>query len=192
MLEDWGLKMNLRLSVIFLALAAILIVGVFNYGAIVEKLGRQDETGTGPIKKADLTKPQVLEFMQSQKWFDYASVAQSIDTSRLTGSKVVYIHLWASWCGPCLNEIPEMIKYAKANTDQTQFIVVSLDESQIELEKFLKSFPELRDPIFINIWDYDKSISKKLDVDRLPMTVILKPSDDAIRNIRSVVEWKSL
>ncbi len=184
--------MNLRLSVIFLVLAALLIVGVFNYGTIVEKLGHQDVSGAGPVKKADLTKPQVLEFMKSQKWFDYTSVAQTIDTSRLTGGKVLYIHLWASWCSPCLNEIPEMIKYAKANTNQTQFIVVSLDESQAELEKFLKSFPELRDPIFINIWDYDKSISKKLDVDRLPMTVILKPNDDAIRNIRSVVEWKSL
>lgn len=184
--------MKLRLSVIFLLLAVLTIAVVFNYGTIVAKLGQQESSGAGPNKKIDLTKPQVLEFLKSQKWFDYASVAQSMNVSRLGNGKVVYIHIWASWCAPCLNEIPEMIKYAKANTEQTQFIVVSLDESQAELEKFLKSFPEMHDPVFINIWDYDKTISKKLDVDRLPMTVILKPNDDTIRNIRSVVEWQSL
>ncbi len=184
--------MNLRLSVTFLLLAVLLVAGVFNYGTLMEKLGRQESLGASIDKKIELSKPQVLEFFKSQKWFDYAAVAQSMDSNRLGDGKIVYIHIWASWCGPCLNEIPEMIKYAKANTNQTQFIVVSLDESQTELEKFLKSFPELKDPIFINIWDYDKAISKKLDVDRLPMTVIIKPNSDAIRNIRSVVDWNSL
>lgn len=184
--------MNIKLSVLFLVLATLLVIGVFNYGTIMEKIGQQEAAGTAPFKKSDLTKVQVIEFMQSKEWFDYASISQKLDVGRLGDGKIIYIHFWASWCVPCLNEIPEMITFAKAKNNSTQFIVVSLDESQEELEKFLKSFPELKEPIFIKIWDYDKTISKKLDVDRLPMTIILRPDETTIRNIRSVVNWKSI
>ncbi len=184
--------MNVKLGLIFVLLAALTVAGVFNFDRLKSGLVLQDNADGGPVKKADLTKQQVIEFMHSQKWFDYKSKPQKLDLAAFASQKTVYIHLWASWCGPCLNEIPELIAFAKSKKDSTQFIVVSLDDSQVELEKFLKSFPELSGAPFINIWDYDKSISKKLDVDRLPMTIILRPDESTIRNIRAVVDWKSI
>ena len=184
--------MNIKMSLLFLALAAAIIIGVFNYSSIISSFENSSENEAGVFKKKDLTKTEVVEFFKSQSWFNYSSIPQTLDLSSIAPAKMIYIHIWASWCGPCLNEIPELVAYAKENKDTAQFILISLDESQAEVEKFLKSFPEMKESHFIKIWDYDKKISKKLDVDRLPMTIILKPASDTIRNIRSVVNWKNI
>lgn len=179
------------MSLIFLVLAGLVVAGVFNFDVIKSQFESETVVNGDIVQKKDLTKSEVIGFFSSQVWFDYNSKSQSLDLTSVTANKVIYIHIWASWCGPCLNEIPELIDYAQKNKVSSQFILISLDESQTELDKFLKSFPEMKEPHFIKIWDYDKKISKKLNVDRLPMTIILKPTEDAIRNIRSVVNWKS-
>ena len=183
--------MNKKISLIFLALAVLVVASVFNFDVIKSQFESETVVNGGIVQKKDLTKSEVISFFNSQAWFDYNSKSQPLDLSPIAASKVIYIHIWASWCGPCLNEIPELIDYAQKNKDSSQFILISLDDSQIELDKFLKSFPEMRESHFLKIWDYDKKISKKLDVDRLPMTIVVKPTEDAIRNIRSVVNWKS-
>lgn len=184
--------MNKRISLIFLILAALVVVGVFNFDIIKTQFQFAPESDDGVVQKRDLTKKEVVGFLDRNAWYDYNSKSQPLDLSTVAANKVIYIHIWASWCGPCLNEIPELIDYAQKNKGSTQFILISLDDSQTELDKFLKSFPEMKESHFIKIWDYDKKISKKLDVDRLPMTIILKPTEDAIKSIRSVVNWKSL
>ena len=174
-----------------MVLAALVVAAVFNFDVIKAQFETVPESSDGIVQKKELTKTEVIGFFSSQAWFDYNTKSQPLDLAPVAASKVVYIHIWASWCGPCLNEIPELVDYAQKNKDSSQFILISLDDSQSELDKFLKSFPEMREPHFIKIWDYEKKISKKLDVDRLPMTIILKPTEDAIKNIRSVVNWKS-
>ena len=134
----------------------------------------------------------MVQFFKSQNWYDYSSKTIDLDMQSASVQKPIYLHLWASWCGPCLNEIPELIDFAKKNKDSALFVLISLDDSQEELVKFLKSFPELSSELFVKIWDFDKKISKQLDVDRLPMTVILDPQQSQIRSIRSVVDWKNL
>ena len=57
--------------------------------------------------------------------------------------KVLYIDLWATWCGPCQMEIPYMAKHVAeyAADNRVQFISISLDRNhaawlkQIEREK---------------------------------------------------------
>ncbi len=184
--------MNKKISLVFLALAALIVVGVFNWNRISTSLESSPKNEQGIYKKKDLTKSELIYFLDSQAWFDYNSKAQPLSLFLSVQKKTVYIHIWASWCGPCLNEIPELVAYAKANKDNAQFILISLDESQQDIDKFLRSFPEMKEPHFVRIWDYDKKISKKLDVDRLPMTLILSPAENDIRSIRAVVNWKSI
>ena len=52
------------------------------------------------------------------------------------------LHFWATWCGPCLVELPEIIMLAKENPD-FQVITVAEDESWAHLEKFFARYPEL-------------------------------------------------
>ncbi|MGX7112196.1 TlpA family protein disulfide reductase [Gemella cuniculi] len=49
--------------------------------------------------------------------------------------KKVYINMWASWCKPCLNEIPELEKTYQKLKDRKDFIFLSMTSPKDEIFK---------------------------------------------------------
>jgi thiol-disulfide isomerase/thioredoxin len=52
---------------------------------------------------------------------------QIVSTAALKG-KVVLVNFWATWCPPCREEIPQLVKLQAAYKDQLQIIGISEDE----------------------------------------------------------------
>ena len=60
------------------------------------------------------------------------------DWSKYRG-KVVLIDFWATWCGPCLQELPNVLaNYEKYHDRGFEVVGISLDEDRRTLEDFLK------------------------------------------------------
>lgn len=61
-----------------------------------------------------------------------------VDLSKMTG-KVVLIDFWATWCGPCVAEVPNVVKtYEKLHAKGFEIIGISLDQDKSKLESFTK------------------------------------------------------
>jgi thiol-disulfide isomerase/thioredoxin len=59
------------------------------------------------------------------------------DQKSLAG-KVVLVDFWATWCGPCLAEIPNMLEqYEKYHDKGFEIVGISLDEDRGQLESFV-------------------------------------------------------
>lgn len=71
--------------------------------------------------------------------------------SSLLDGKIVYIDLWATWCGPCCREIPYLEKIVEQykDNDNVKFISISCDQDKEEwLKKLERDKPEWPQYIF--------------------------------------------
>src|SRR6201987_1156908 len=84
--------------------------------------------------------------------------------------QVVMLNFWASWCGPCRQEMPLLEDiYKKYSKMGFTLIGVNVEPDSKAAEGFLKQTPVS----FPVIYDKDSTVSKAYDVSGMPSTVII-------------------
>lgn len=86
--------------------------------------------------------------------------------------KVVLIDFWASWCLPCREEMPELIKFYRAYKDSNfELIAINIDNEKDNMQHFLdKLFPK---PAFPIIADNSQKIPALFDIEAMPTTIFI-------------------
>lgn len=83
--------------------------------------------------------------------------------------KPVYINFWATWCGPCVEELPMLQKLYEEYKDRVEFIFIDCGEDRTVVDKFKKqnnyTFPVLYDSRI------DASIKYKIEGIPVNMTI---------------------
>jgi thiol-disulfide isomerase/thioredoxin len=102
--------------------------------------------------------------------------------------KVVLLNFWASWCGPCLAEMPDLAKL-QAALPVTDFVVVGLaqDSEVKDVTDFLKTSP-VNFPIVL---DDDQSVSRLYQMRGLPTSYLLDRKGMIVERMLGPREWDS-
>ena len=84
--------------------------------------------------------------------------------------QVVLLDFWATWCPPCVAEIPNIKKtYEKYKDQKFQIIGISLDRSKEPLDAFI----EEKDLAWIHYWDNTGKIANLYKVQAIPSTFLI-------------------
>ena len=114
---------------------------------------------------------------------------RKVELAKMKG-KVVLIDFWATWCGPCVAEIPNMkAAYEKLNPKGFEIIGISLDEDKAALLALVKH-KQLPWPQFFE----DKAenrFAKEYDISSIPaMWLVNKQGKLVDMNAREGLEKK--
>ncbi len=84
----------------------------------------------GDLKAQQLSEEELLKDINAPK------LQKLIDSYE--GKKAVLVNLWATWCGPCVEEFPHIVELQRKYRDQLKVIFVSADFDRKTAIEFLK------------------------------------------------------
>lgn len=108
--------------------------------------------------------------------------------------KVVLINFWATWCPPCILELPLLVDLATRHPDQFVLLLVSADQNAQTVQEFLAKQTNYRDTLenaanIHVVWDEKKHISRGLyQTIRFPESILIGPDLSMQEKIAGIVD----
>ena len=103
--------------------------------------------------------------------------------------KTVLLHFWATWCPPCVVELPELAGFIRrADPDKVALLAVCVDETGADdIRAFLSAWGLVL-PVYL---DPGGRLSERFGTHRYPETYVLDPEGFVRNKLVGAAGWKS-
>lgn len=100
--------------------------------------------------------------------------------------KVVLLNFWASWCAPCVQEMPSLLEFHREHPEVV-VLAVSIDED----EDAYKRFVETRHVDLITVRDPEQTAAIKFKTEQWPETYVIDRNGLIRRKFIGAADWTS-
>ncbi|MFD2513282.1 TlpA disulfide reductase family protein [Pontibacter locisalis] len=153
------------------------------------------------IKNADV--PETLQNPDANAVADAAAVANSemagagfqmvdldgkqVGFESLKG-KVVFMNIWATWCPPCIAEMPNIQKlYDKVGSDKIAFVMLSVDEAGMEKVKRFIDKKGYTFPVYMPAGQ----LPQEFYSNAIPTTFIISPEGKIVAKQEGMADYNT-
>lgn len=142
--------------------------------AVYVQFGKNEEQVREESVKSEATMKEVI----AKNGIEVGKNAPDFELSKLDGTKVklsdlkgkkVILNFWATWCGPCQQEMPDMEAFYKKHKDGVEILAVNYTVSEgANGEEKVKRFAEEKGITFPVLLDKDITVTTTYKVITIP------------------------
>ena len=110
--------------------------------------------------------------------------------------QVLILHLWASWCHPCQEEMPHLVRFAERDFPPLQarglaLVTISNDFVAAELARYVDRHLPARAASLPIFWDPDARLNDRLELGTtLPQTLVIGRDGQVLARTVGIVRWQ--
>ena len=103
-----------------------------------------------------------------------------IFTEKNTRGKYLVVNFWATWCTPCLKEIPAFVKFYEENSDHVEILGLDFEPVDLEIINDYVGRFSINYPIVLYNEDNDSEYSNFGEIVGMPTTQIYSPEGELL------------
>ena len=132
--------------------------------------------------KQDTEKELPAELIDRIELTDLEGGAISLDDFK---GKTVFLNYWATWCRPCIAEMPDIDEAAKILGEEDFVFIAASDESVDKIKKYITTIDYSFQFVKLNSSVFD------LEIMALPTTMIINKKGEIVYNEVGARKWDS-
>jgi cytochrome c biogenesis protein CcmG/thiol:disulfide interchange protein DsbE len=174
--------MNKKLIIFFSIIIFVFGFTIYEAMKLDQKFGDNSSSVTGTVIKK----------FPNVDFTDLHSKKKITLNTFFNKNEIIVIHFWATWCGPCEAEFPELVKmiHLLKENKKLRFILVAVNDQKPKMLKFLSKFDLNLDSITLL---EDKTNShKQFGTYKMPETFTFSSEGQIIKKFTGQKKWTEL
>jgi cytochrome c biogenesis protein CcmG, thiol:disulfide interchange protein DsbE len=116
--------------------------------------------------------------------FTITDSQRTVTLSQLRGKPVI-LNFWASWCAPCVEEMPSLVELQKQMGDKVRILAVSEDAD----DKAYREFVQNHNIDLLTVRDPKQSANELYGTFKFPETYVIDKDGQIVRKFIGATDW---
>ena len=107
-----------------------------------------------------------------------------LDAAKLNG-KPIFLHVWASWCPPCIAELPDIQRLVQSvSPEEVAFLLVTVDKNTDKARQFLQ-----KNHYSLPVYRLTEELPSGIQYNVIPTTYVIAPSGKIIYKHEGLAQY---
>ncbi len=103
--------------------------------------------------------------------------------------KAIVVHFWATWCGPCEAELPELLKFSEHDKDIV-YLIVAINDEVAKIKKFLLQMPVPKNQQIYWLLDNNQVHRQAFGTTKLPESYVFRGNGQLLKKLVGPQAWE--
>ncbi|NYB74700.1 TlpA family protein disulfide reductase [Sedimentibacter hydroxybenzoicus DSM 7310] len=167
---------------ILILIMAILLVGCSN------PIIPDNEDNENPNESENIEKEVEKEAIMAPDFQLESLDGSTIKLSEVIKDKNVILNFWATWCGFCVVEMPDLEKLQEAHADDLLVLTINVGETKEKVQKFV----EENNLNLTVVLDEEMKVNNNYGVRSYPTTIAINKKGEAIGGYVGMLTYEQM